>query len=392
LELDKEEHVMSRVVWGGLLAASVGLSGCGSPYLKAAGKFADTAATTTATLQGVVDFNHTLCKKRAQIDYLQHRLMGNNTVDGRLPPLSPMLYWGDWYRQFKPAAGNTWSDHCKATQVSDALVNKAISALGDYAAALKTVAGDDYSGKNIGALVSDVSALVGQIPGAPTEATNAVKALGPGSADAGPIGKLGGALKQAYAAKQVKEIVNSSGEPVKAILKSLNDYLTAVDKEETQWENDTTDALSTIDQLMDEKPAASAPEHVAAPAPASEPPTRPEKGKPGRAAALPPAPPAPAAAAPAPASAARPPLRINPLHTLEFYRIADRWTQTLDATQTKQGALADALQKLTAAHDKLVAAQGKDEAPELTDVLGLIGEVLNDIAAVQTAMKGGASQ
>ncbi|HUE25331.1 MAG TPA: hypothetical protein VMP89_01040, partial [Solirubrobacteraceae bacterium] len=100
---------------------------------------------------------------------------------------------------------------------SDALFEKSLAALSAYAKALSTVAAEDYSGTDIGQLTTDVSGLIGAIPDAPGGVVAGIKALGGSSSDPGPVGRLAGTLKQHYASKHIKELVNDAHPSVTVI-------------------------------------------------------------------------------------------------------------------------------------------------------------------------------
>jgi hypothetical protein len=399
----------------GLFVSTVGLSGLGflacggSAYLTAAGTFASAAASSTPTMQSAVDFNHALCAQRAQLAFLQHRLEGTNTTDGLKAMYaddSRLVSWGDWSSRYAPqlpdgGAGPTWTTVCSSMQASDAIVTQLLAALSAYASALKTVASADYSGADIGGLVTNIEGAVAAIPGAPTPATGALKALGSSGGQPGPIGQLGGVIKQAYAAGKVKEIVKEADPSVTKILEAIQTYLGAVGLEETQWENDGSQMLDSLGRKGLVLPV------VAAPTPATPPPTTANASPPGDSVSKAPAHPVKSAKgkgaeeAPVPTQAPAPPASIAPprpaldtnaAEQVVFFEFARRWSRTVEATQTKQKAMVDAVQKLEAAQKALVKADGANDAPDLVTVLGTVTQVLSDIAAVQSAIQKGAAQ
>jgi hypothetical protein len=385
----------------------LGFAACFVPkqYFKAAGDFADGINASADTMRSAVDLNHQLCSQRAQVDYLQHRLLGTNTVDGSRVPDSPPIYWADFYDRYRTKEGKgpngvglTWSEHCEATRVADEVVNKAIGALSAYANALKSVSGADFSGASIGSTVSDLDTLMKAIPGISTPVLDAVKGLGSASStDPGPIGRLAGAIAQHYSAQKVNDVVHNADPAVKTIIGVLKAYLKAVDVEEKQWDEDTRLALNMIDQKLSEKYAdavAAKPVTSIEPAVASgeklaeKSTAKGSSGKPAKEGeALRTAPPssAPPVAPPA--------LGDNPLNVLQFYQVAQRWTDNLDATKARVSALADALDKLGQAEQSLVDANGTDDKlAEIQSVVGLVAQILSDVAAVKSAIHPGASQ
>jgi hypothetical protein len=338
-----------------------------------------------------VDFNHHLCIQRSEIDFLQHRLEGTNTADGHkaVSAADPTLVtFNEWFTGFKPKIGEgqygaSWKDTCKSMQASDVIFGKLLTALSAYASALAAVANDDYSGTNIGNLVADLNSLVGSIPGAPTAATAALGALGSSQGQPGPIGQLGGALEQHYAAHKVQDIVKNADPSVTKILAGIGTYLAAVGTDEAQWETDTRTLIDSIEHRLDGPPAP--PVIATAPTKESEPPVKPQKSKPAKE-VVPPPPPPPVAA---PATA--PPPSTSPVALMEFYQFARQSSRTMAATKKKLGAMSDAVQQLEQAEQALSAANGSN-SPSLATVLGTISTVLSDIAAVQSAIAGGATQ
>ena len=368
-----------------LLALSITLmtpltAGCsGGAYLKAADSFASAASTSATTLEGAADFNHRLCARRARLDYLQNRLMGTNTADRK--QAGQRLYWDEWFATFRPGVnGPTWDEQCKATQNSDALLAKALTALSAYASALAKVTGEDYSGADIGSLVSDVDSLAAAIPGAPSAATSALKALGGSSTAPGPVGQLGGALKQAYAAKQVKDIAKNAHPAVHTILVTIGRYLDAESAVESQWEHETRVFLNSLDtRLTDTNAAPSSPRLDDIVDKPGEHPAKAGRSTLG-AAAPPPVPPPVASGL----------LRPDPIQLLEFVQFAETTMKDVEATGANMGAILDTLKNLAQAEQSLVNANGNDN--EVSALLGFVAQILGDVATVQNAIKGGRSQ
>lgn len=387
---------MSRMGWTGLLAVSLGAAGCGgAPYVDAAGKFGTAASTSTTTLAGVENFGHQVCARRARLDYLQNRLMGTNSADGTLD--GHPLYWKDWASKHTfPNPDNsdknpplvTWSDQCKMWQGTDAVFEKVIAALSAYAQALSTVAGEDYTGTDVGQLTTDVSGLVGAIPSLPSGATAGIKALGGSSTDAGPLGKLAGVLKQHYAAKHVAQLVNDAHPSMTILLAYLGGYADAVSKEEAQWEHEAIVFVSSLDESL--VPAAARKDATAPPAtverPAEKPPSPAGKGvksKPLVEVVVSPPPTVP------PPSTGEDLVRPNAIHLADLVRFAEDVQRDIDGGRTQQDAIVDALKKLTQAETALAQAKGNDDAPEVKQVLGLVVQVLADVAAVKAAIQQG---
>jgi hypothetical protein len=380
---------MRRITLG-LAAISLALCGCPhTEYLDAAGKFASATSTSSATLAGAVSLNHQLCRRRAELDYLQHRIEGSNYIDNKF------VYWVDFYHTFKLAGGPTWKDQCKTMELGDAAMSNALSALNAYASALGVVAGNDFSGTDIGQLVTDSGTLVAAVPAVPGKVGPVVKSLGATSTSPGPIGQLAGVLKRTYAAGKVADIVKDSDASVKELLAVISGYVKAVGEEQSQWSEETAQIVDEFDALLPERavppPATSAPPAPPAPPPKAPPPAALKTPEPasevtkGKARAVAAVPAVPAAAAQTDATPKRP----NPTDLIDLYRFAEEWKREVAKTRTQQKALADACQKLDQAEQALVQANGSNSAPSLGTVLTLVGELLSDVAAVQSALQGG---
>jgi hypothetical protein len=218
-------------------------------------------------------------------------------------------------------------------------VNRAIGALAAYGDALRTVAEADYSGRDLGSLATDAGSLAEAVPSAPASVASLAKALG---GDSGPVARLAQALKQGYAKHEVARIVAQAHEPVTGILGALRRYLIAVGREEAEWEKETQKALGTVDAVLAERYAG---------------------GRVSR--------------------------EENALQALELADIAQRWTNELDSTRRQSAALFDAVEKLGAAEEVLRRADGDDRSPEIPALLGLVAEVLGDVAAVRNAVRCG---
>jgi hypothetical protein len=357
---------------GLLLANALALSGCYSSYLDAAGKFATATSDSTATLQGAVDLHHRLCERRARLDYLQHRLEGTNTVDGH--PDGAVVYWDRWPSTFKPSGGGqTWDATCAASKDADEVLRKLLAILSAYADAMATVSGEDYAGADVGGLVNSAEATIAKLPGDAKSAAAVLKALGK-TADGqpGPIGSLAGALKKSYAAKHVAELVAATDPAVTVLLSGIDRYLTAVALEEGQWEHDTRKLLDSLDRSL---PAPGEMRSAAriANGRAEEPPTKAALSE---------------ATAPAKGRLVRP----DPVDVIEFMHSADRALASAENTRALQQSLQDAVSALQQAEAALVRANGNSRSPSVGTVLGLITEVLGDIAAAKAAINQGATQ
>jgi hypothetical protein len=351
------------------------LGGCApspSPYLKAADSFASAASAASSTIEGAVGLNHTLCHRRAHLDYLQNRLMGTATIDG-----APVFAETWLTKHTIGSKGPTWDQECKATQKSDEAFEKALAALSAYADALDKVATDDFSGSDIGQLVSDVDTVVAAIPVVPGSAASILKKLG-GSSDApGPVGQLAGALKQAYAAKKVRAIVTNAHPAVQAILALLASYVAAEGNVEAQWEHETAIFLDSLDLRLpvSRDAAPPPPATVAAPAAASE--------KQGKAAAP---------ATPAAPVGEHPSLglqRPEAAAMMALVTFTGATMEKVEATRTKQQALAGTLDSLARAETALASA---DEDKNLPAVLGYVAQLRADVAAAKNAIANGGDQ
>jgi hypothetical protein len=255
-----------------------------------------------------------------------------------------------------------------------------VAAIAAYAQALQAVAEANYSGTTVGSLLDDVNALATATPGTPAAVTGAIGVLGPTSSGPGAIGQLVGAIEQSYTAHDVKTLIKDTDYSFKVIVDWTSSYLAAVNAEESDLETDTLALFDDLEIAMAAGSSALIPV-AAAPGTPEKPIDSANKAPKSKNVAEPPA--------------AQPPQPVrgkDPVALMEFYRFAQWSTQTMALTKEKQSALTDALQKLSQAEDALAKAGGQDDSPSLKTTLGLVSQVLGDIAAVKGAIQGGATQ
>ena len=380
------------------IVASLGLGGCGGadPYLGAAGQFATAASADTKALQGAVPFRQHLCEQSSQIEFVANSLARTNTTDGKLSSdTNSPVYWTQFYT-LKPLVdgkpGPSREDTCKASAAADAFVAKLLGVVSGYADALQQVAGEDYSGGKFGTLVTDLGTLAG--PSRTFRARTRVHSRRSGvrRSAPGPVAQVVGALEQHYLAGEVRRLVRAAAPSLQLILGGIASYVKAVNVQEHQWEVDTYAMLDNLEKGMTGRAPAGIP--PAAPTPESPPPkavdsTKMPKSKGVKVVEGPPiaAPVAPTPPAPHGSEAS------DPLALMEFYRFAHQWQYNAELTNAKQAALSAGVQDLMGAESALKSvADGGPGAPSLTDVLALVTQVLNDVAAVQSAIQGGATQ
>jgi hypothetical protein len=238
-----------------------------------------------------------------------------------------LVYWREFPSAFKLDGAESWAEHCKALTTSDAIVEKAVAAIGSYGDTLRMICDGDYSGSDITQLVTDVAALTARL-----DTKNAKAATSAGAAFAEPIGKLASALAQKYAEGEMAKIVAAADPAVQNLLAGLQKYLEAIGAEQADAERKLAQILHDVDKLVKAD---------------------------------------------------------NPVDVLALYDLAGRSTAELEAMRTAQSSMLDALKKLAAAQGRLASANGENDSPKLKEVLGLAAEVLNDIAAVNNALKGG---
>ena len=238
--------VVRPLLWLGFVVI---VTGCPrAPYLTASGEFAEATHAGTAGLSPVFDAASDLCRRRAQLDYLVHRLETSNE-----------RFWRDYYAKATfpvPQSDGTtreltWKQHCELLQRGDDLLRKGLDALSNYADALKQIAGEDYTGKDFSSLAQDATDLGHSIAGnsASSKASDIMKAI------SDPIGKLVGVLLQGYAEGQVKDIVKRADPSVSAILDSLQRYTQATVEE-------ARDATDKLEQSLNDSDKKLAPDSL----------------------------------------------------------------------------------------------------------------------------------
>lgn len=233
---------ISKVSFTYVLLVLLLLSGCGpSAYLTASGNFAKALDDSTSTLRGMKDYNSQMCQQRMQLDYLFHRIENKKSGD------SP-IYWANYSKEFKYKVKQTdgtdvdqdWDTHCKQVQISDAIVNKALSGISAYANALNTLTAKDYSASNMKSLSNDVIDLAGKL-NTPSKVTDIAKAL------PDPIQQLTGVLLAMYAKKEIKKVVKEADPSVTKILDGIGKYLDALIVEELDVENQMRNTINAAD-------------------------------------------------------------------------------------------------------------------------------------------------
>jgi hypothetical protein len=231
-----------KIFFSCMLLALFLLVGCDlSPYLKASGNYAKALDDSISALRSMKDYNSQMCQQRVQLDYLFHRI--EDKKSGKAP-----TYWADYSKKFKYPVIQTdgtevdqnWDTHCKQIQISDDIVNKALSGLSAYANALNTIATKDYSGANIKSLATDAINLTGKL-NIPSKVTDIAKAL------SDPLAQLSGVLLMKYAEGKVEKIVEEADPSVTNILDVIGIYIDALTEEEFAVENEMKDTINAAD-------------------------------------------------------------------------------------------------------------------------------------------------
>lgn len=293
------------------------LVGCGSPYLKTASKFSDTASQSVTALQSASGFRSQLCHLAARYAYTAARIEGPvmDSSHHRTPidSFETTLIFGET---------TTWAGKCAAPKKSDELVDNSLTALGAYATSLGKVAEDDFPGKNITDLGTDSSALAKAL-------SDKSKASVIAASLSAPISSLAEAIGDHYKKKAVASIVAKSHNSVMALIAGIDNYLGVVKDEES------ADARKSL--------------HAALLA---------EDGA------------------------------VQPSEVIRYVEIATRWSSQIDDIDHAIASTRDVLKKLGDAETKLHDAAGKDDAPQLADVLRDLSTVIDDVQAVRAAING----
>jgi hypothetical protein len=220
------------------------LAGCNlSPYLKASGDYAKAMDGSVSTLRSMKDYNSQMCQQRMQYDYLFHRIEDKKQ--------GTTAYWADYSKNFEydvtqpdgKVVKQNWDTHCQQVQISDDIVNKALSGLSAYANALNTIATRDYSGANIKSLADDTISLASQL-NAPSKSTDIAKSL------TAPLQQLAGALMMSYTEGQVKIIVKEADPSVTEILDLIGKYIDALTEEEIAVEHQMKKTIDAADSRL----------------------------------------------------------------------------------------------------------------------------------------------
>jgi len=222
------------------------LAGCNdlSPYLKASGDYAKALDGSVSTLRSMKDYNSQMCQQRMQYDYLFHRIIDKKSG-------TTNAYWADYSKKFMyevtlsngKKVKQNWDTHCKQVQISDDIVNKALSGLSAYASALNTIAARDYSGANIKPLADDTITLASKL-NAPSKITDIATAL------TMPLQQLAGALMMNYAEGQVEKIVKEADPSVTKILDLIGEYIDALTEEELDLEDQMKNTINAADSRL----------------------------------------------------------------------------------------------------------------------------------------------
>lgn len=233
---------ISKVPCACVLLVLLLLAGCASQaYLTASGNFAKALDDSASTLRGMKDYNSQMCQQRIQLDYLYHRIEDKKL--GRTP-----IYWADYSKKFTykvtqidgKVIDQNWDTHCEQIQISDAIVNEALSGLSAYANALKTLSNKDYSGSDMKSLANDAITLAGKL-NAPSKVTDIAKAL------PDPLQQLSGVLLATYAKKEIRKVVKEADPSVTKILDGIGKYIDALMAEELDVEHQMRDTINAAD-------------------------------------------------------------------------------------------------------------------------------------------------
>jgi hypothetical protein len=218
-------------IWFAFVAATMS---CSNEYLVATGAFGQTVRDTSATMPSDMGIGTVVCRRRAQLDFLQRRVEHDR---------KPAFDWGtgsafvEWFAVQGADAQHTWAQHCEHFADADLLFEKALDILGQYGDALKNLAQrGSYDGKEVQAAAGSagqLAAAVGQ------------DAVGKDIGGVGvPLAKVAQLLAQHYASREGRELVVESQPSVHLVLASLEGYCDAIVLE-------IADEKSRVQQLLD---------------------------------------------------------------------------------------------------------------------------------------------
>lgn len=313
------------VAW---IACTVGCVGSNA-YLSSAGKYAKTTSEQATTLKSITSLRADLCHLQARYDFAVHFATG--AVDEAGKPVDVLGYEDTF-----TGAGATWATQCtNANAAQDRIVDKALVAIGSYADALATVASMEFKGTEIGGLGRDASDALKSLD-QPTAAKLATTLVD-------PIKTLATTLEQRYAAKSAAHVIKESSPAVTQLFKSLRQYVADLALQSKAARQSLLQAVALSNKLVIAKAAL-------------------DKGATDR--------------------------WIPPGDFLVTIDVATRWSDRLDHIDAAIAAATDSLDKLQAAQDQLLAANGDKDAPHLKTVIGDLSQVIGDIAAIRSALNG----
>jgi hypothetical protein len=219
------------------LLVTASLAGCApGPFTRAAGNYAGANLETTAALAKAPQTAYGICRKRAQLAYLQVRLGVSSTPEP--------IPWNTWYTSAKATDKQAWREYCASIRSSGVLFGIAVGALRQYGVALKTLAGGGaYDGSDLQGIATNAAGIAVLL-----------EAPGPAAA-AQPVGTLAGRfatfLYQDVAEDKIEDYVRRADPLVQALAAGAQRYVAAVEDELDLVENVQRQTLLALEVRAD---------------------------------------------------------------------------------------------------------------------------------------------
>ena len=238
-------------------------AGCGhlpsAGFVDATGRFADAAEQVTQSFGSEIDTAAALCRKRARLDFSQHRIEA--TAGGDFDWAKGDL-WRDWAARHKVSAesSDTWQVHCDRIASADRLQERALTVIAAYGSSLRTLAtGAGYDGSDVSAIAQQASGLASSLAG-DKGAAKTIRDVVAGVA--GPLDKIVSFLVQARTQGELRQLIRDADPSVQKLLGGLLAYTAATDEEARDLDQREKDFLLSWEVKESETAGALSEAHV----------------------------------------------------------------------------------------------------------------------------------
>ncbi len=213
-----------------VLAVSTSLcsSGCAAQFRRTSARLGDTVGAAAAGFEPQLRVASGLCRERARLDFLRHRLQG-----GRGFEWDDVPRWGDWYRfdprTRDPAGGKSWDERCAAVAGLEDVQRSSLAVLAAYGRGLRGLVDQgSYQQRDLTEIAESSGALARKL--AQDSALAAHRDILAGAGE--PLTSLSDLLLKQWTDRKLAEVIWTAAPAFDKLMGLLAAYSKAVEEEQ----------------------------------------------------------------------------------------------------------------------------------------------------------------